>query len=215
MKINDTQPPDDDSTVNTDNLDSDDVDSSSNSGDDQPSAFSQMLAKKREADREGLQSQRGKGMQSGSNLEPGATSFQAFDQARNAPAAVAAMDSKHVVALPPDLQQLVREISVAANQAGNQQVHIEMNSTVMKGLQIRIERHEGTLAIQFQSQSDQVTSLLSKNVEALSQGLMNLGERAVEIRVAGPKDFAKGSDFRNRSGQGGRGGQRGYGGGRG
>jgi hypothetical protein len=214
MKINDAQPPDDDSTVNTDNLDSDDVDSSSNSGDDQPSAFSQMLAKKREAE-QGPQSQRGKSMQSGPDLGAGATSFQVFDQSRNAPAAVAAMDSKHVVALPADLQQLVREISVAANEAGNQQVHIEMNSTVMKGLHIQIERHEGTLAIQFQSQSDQVTNLLSKNVEALSQGLMNLGERAVEIRVAGPKDLAKGSDFRNRPGQGGRGGQRGYGGGRG
>ena len=165
MKINDAQPPDDDSTVNTDNLDSDDVDSSSNSGDDQPSTFSQLLAKKREA--EGLQSQRGKSMQSGPDLGAGATSFQVFDQSRNAPAAVAAMDSKHIVALPADLQQLVREISVATNQAGNQQVHIEMNSTVMKGLQIRIERHEGTLAIQFQSQSDQVTNLLSKNVEAL------------------------------------------------
>jgi hypothetical protein len=214
MKINDAQPPDDDSTVNTDNLDSDDVDSSSNSGDDQPSAFSQLLAKKREAERQGLQSQSSKSMPTGPNSGTGTPSFQGFDQSRNAPAAVAAMDSKHAVALPADLQQLVREISVAVNKAGNQQVHIEMNSTVMKGLQIRIERHEGTLAVQFQSQSDQVTSLLSKNVEALSQGLMNLGERNVEIRFAGPKDIGKASEFKNRSDQGGKG-QRGYGGGRG
>lgn len=215
MKINDAQPPDDDSTVNTDNLDSDDVDSSSSSsGDDQPSAFSQMLAKKREADREGMQSQRSKSLQSDSNIGTGASSFQVADQSRNAPASVAAMDSKHSVSLPPDLQQLVREISVATTKAGNQQVHIEMNSTVMKGLQIRIERHEGTLNVQFQSQSEQVTNLLSKNLDALSQGLMNLGERAVEIRFASPKDVGKASDFRSRYDQGGRG-QRGYGGGRG
>jgi flagellar hook-length control protein FliK len=103
----------------------------------------------------------------------------------------------------------VREISVVVNPSGNQQVHIEMNSQVLKGLHIQIERNQGTIAIQFQSNSAQVTDLLQKNVAVLSQALSDKGMSQPTIRVSGPAESNSAGDYKSQSqpsgrGQGGR-----------
>ena len=97
-----------------------------------------------------------------------------------------AVQSKSPVQLPPELQGLVREISSLVNVKGNQQVNIELNSNVLKGLHIQIERQkDGAIAIQFQSSSEAVSNLLSKNMDALSQGLIDRGVNVGDIRVSG------------------------------
>jgi flagellar hook-length control protein FliK len=87
------------------------------------------------------------------------------------------------VEVPPELQQLVREISVVVNAPEHQQIHIELNSSVLKGLQIRIERQQGAIAIQFQSASAAVTRLVSTNLNTLAQGLAERGVNVSDIRV--------------------------------
>ena len=109
-------------------------------------------------------------------------------------------ESKRMVAVPPEVQQLVREISVVVNAAGKQQVHIELNSNVMQGLHIRIERQEGAITIQFQSSSDDVSRLLLKNADALSQGLADRGVNLADIRVIGPRDSTRVQTDKYRSG---------------
>ena len=93
--------------------------------------------------------------------------------------------AKHVVEIPPQLQQLVREISVVA---GRDQVHIELNSNVLKGLHIEIEKQNGGIAIQFQSSSPEVTKLLTSNMTVLSQSLADRGLSVSDIRVTDPKE---------------------------
>jgi len=111
--------------------------------------------------------------------------------------------------VPIALQELVREISVATNAAGNQQVHIEMNSNVLKGLHVVVERKDGAVAIQFQSSSDEVARLLSRNADALSQGLADRGVSVADIHVTGPRESARVADNKGRSAPAGENRQRG------
>jgi flagellar hook-length control protein FliK len=214
MKIDDSQPVDDPSvnSVNTDDVETEDVDTQSTQSDDQPSAFSQLLAKKKAQDRDSASPRPEKKGEESRLANPG---FMRPEEVRHVAGPVGGLEGKRAVALPADLQHLVREISVVMNKAGQQQVQIEMNSNVLKGLHIRIERQEGALAIQFQTDSQQVSSLISRNLDSLSQSLSNLGENGVDIRVTGLKEPSKGLDYKNRGDQGGGGrGQGGYGGGR-
>jgi flagellar hook-length control protein FliK len=210
MKIDDSQPVDDPS-INTDDMESDDVDAQSTQPDDQPSPFSQVLAKKKAQERDSASTRPEKKGEESRLASPG---FVRPDEFRNVAGPVGGLESKRAVALPADLQQLVREISVVMNKSGQQQVQIEMNSNVLQGLHIRIERQEGALAIQFQTDSQQVSSLISRNLDSLSQSLSNLGESGVDIRVTSPKEASKGLDNKYRGDQGGGRGQGGYGGGR-
>lgn len=198
MRISDSQPAPSDPEVSTEN-----VDSSQKSNDDQPSTFSQLLAKKKGAQQEEGSMKRFKSTEGDS--DPSGAVFPQTGKMFDSPMQAVEVESKHVVALPTDLQQLVREISVVVNAAGNQQVNIEMNSNVLKGLHVRIERTEGGVAIQFQSTSDQVAGLLTKNLEALSQGLADRGVSVADVRVEGPKEMARAKDYKGQSNSGGRG----------
>ena len=212
MKIDDNQPSIDDASLNADEVESDDMESQSTQADDQPSAFSQMLAKKKGDDREATASRTEKKKEA--PRQPSAGSAQQQPLLRELSGSVASIDSKRAVSLPPDLQQLVREITVAMDKAGNEKVQIEMNSDVLKGLQVKIERQQGALAIQFVTDSQQVSGLINRNLESLSQSLSSLGEGSVHIRVTGTRDAGKSWESRYRGQQGGQA-QGGFRGGRG
>jgi len=213
MKIDDNQPSIDDASLNADDVESDDIDSQSTQPDDQPSAFSQVLAKKKADDREVNSSRTEKKKEAPRPPNPSsAAAQQPF--IREVSGSVAGIDSKHAVSLPPDLQKLVREISVAMDKAGNEKVQIEMNSNVLKGLQIKIERQQGALQIQFVTDSQQVSGLINRNIEALSQSLSSLGEDNVNVRVTGTREAGKAWDAKFRGQQGGQA-QGGFRGGRG
>ena len=201
-RISDSQPPASDPDVNE--VNTEDVDSSQKTKDgDQQSPFSQLLAKKKGAQHDDAPMKRFKSSES--DRDPRPPGFAQTGKAFDTPFQTVEVESKHVVALPADLQQLVREISVVVNAAGNQQVNIEMNSNVLKGLHIRIERGDAGVAIQFQSTSDQVSGLLSKNLDGLSQALVERGVSVADIRVESPRESARARDYKGQSNSGGRG----------
>jgi flagellar hook-length control protein FliK len=103
------------------------------------------------------------------------------------------------------LQQLVKEILVVVQSPDQQQVHVEMNSNVLKGLQVDIHRQDGAVAIQFHSTSDQVNNLISTNIDMLSQGLEDRGVNVSSIRVAGSKESGRAQDFKGQPSRGGQG----------
>ena len=197
MKVTDPQQPVSDPNLQSD----DDMDVSDNAEPDEPSAFSQVLAKKREGNEEDAETKGGKRTEK--PFDPAAAGLmQAVPAMPDQPIQAGQVESKRMVAVPPEVQHLVREISVVVNTAGKQQVHIELNSNVMQGLHIRIERQEGAVAIQFQSSSDDVARLLLKNVDALSQGLADRGLNVADIRVTGPRDSTRVPAYKYRSGSG-------------
>ena len=208
MKVTDPQQPVSDPNLKSD----DDPQVSKKTESDEPSAFSQVLAKKREGKEEDTETKGGKGTEK--PLDPAAAGLmQAAPTLPDQPIQAGQVESKRMVALPPEMQHLVREISVVVNTAGKQQVHIELNSNVMQGLHIRIERKEGVIEIQFQSSSDDVSRLLLRNADALSQSLADRGLNVADIRVTGPRDSTRVPTDKYRSGSGqlqgrGRGGRR-------
>jgi len=200
MKIDDNQPAIDDPSLNADDIEADDIDSQSTQSDDQPSAFSQVLAKKKSDERDANSTRTEKKKEA---PRPSNAAYAQQPSLREVSGPVTSIESKRAVSLPPDLQQLVREISVAMDKAGNEKVQIEMNSNVLKGLQIKIERQQGALAIQFVTDSQQVSGLINRNIEALSQSLSSLGEGNVNIRVTGTREPGKSWESKFRGQQGG------------
>jgi flagellar hook-length control protein FliK len=201
MRISDTQSSSKDANVKTDSRDKDVAENST---------FSKMLAKKRDAGQDANQSQGGaKGGQGGQ--DPSTLDIMQQQSGLDRPLETAPVEGKHIVAVPPELQQLVREISVAVNAQGNKEVQIELHSNTLKGLNIRIERQAEGVSIQFQSTSDQVSSLLQKNLPALTQGLNDRGVTVSTIKVSGPKEAARSQDSEGRSNFGNQSGRQGRG----
>jgi Flagellar hook-length control protein FliK len=172
MKISNESPPAADSDMN-----SHDADTPNNEQQNEPSPFSRVLAKK-----QALEDEQGGQGNSRRVGEPDGTitgimpNPSLFDR----PFVASKTDSKHIVALPVELQSLVREISVVS---GGHEVHIEMNSNALRGLHIRIEKQDGAVAIQFQSSSEDTARLLSRNLDSLSQSLADRGVSVADIRV--------------------------------
>jgi flagellar hook-length control protein FliK len=193
MRIDDPPPTNDDPNVN-----GDDSDSRPNTDSADQSSFSRMLARKREAAQIANKSQGSPQERQG---KPDMTQAE-FMQSQPAPFNLAMqpsqVENKHIVTLPPELQHVVREISVAVNDSGRQQVHIELNSNVLKGLHIRVERQDAGVAIQFQSPSDHVSSLLMKNLSSLSQGLADRGVEVSNISVSGGRNFTSAQNSKQR-----------------
>jgi flagellar hook-length control protein FliK len=169
-------------------------DSSQNKNKDDSSAFSKVLSKKQDSKQDAATAKNGK--PSDGDVESAAGALLSMPKTFDSTIETSQMEGTRVVAVPPELQQLVREISVAVNTAGTQQVHIELNSNVLKGLHIRIDRQDGVMSVQFQSTSDQIAKLLSRNVDALSQGLADRGVSVAEIRVTGPQESSRTRDFK-------------------
>lgn len=184
---------DPDSTSGTD-ASTNSAGTSPNTPSDGSSAFAKVLSKKQSQDSPSDRSSKDSQGDLNGTLGTLLTTPEPSDRAIDA----GAIADKHLVSLPPDLAQLVREISVVVNAPGQQQVHIELNSTALKGLQIRIDRQEGAIAIQFQSTSDEVAQLLSKNIDGLTQGLADRGLNVSDIHIAGPGQTDRGQNYKNR-----------------
>ncbi len=201
MRISDTQSSNNDTNVKRDTRDKDTAENSS---------FSKMLAKKRDVGQDANQFQgSAKGRQG--DQDPSTLDLMQQSPGLESSMQTAPVEGKHIVAVPPELQQLVREISVAVNAQGNKEVQIELNSNTLKGLNIRIERQAEGVSIQFQSTSDQVSSLLQKNLPALTQGLNDRGVTVSTIAVSGPKEIARSQDSKGRSNFGNQSGRQGRG----
>ena len=163
------------------------------SGDKQGTTFAKVLSKKQPPNQESAQ-------QGGKTPKAEFGAAAVLGETAESPSQInaAPIEEKHLVPIPTQLQELAREISVTVNAAGQQQVHIELNSNVLKGLHIRIDRQDGAVAIQFQSSSEEIATLLSKNAEALSEALVDRGVAVSNIRIAGPAKTETRQDSSNR-----------------
>ena len=153
---------------------------------DEPSSFSRTLAKKRDSHPPNTAAKPG-GAEGGGGIVP---EDQRQAQNRSDRSLSAERVASSPIQVPPELQQLVREISMVVNAPGNQQIHIELNSNVLKGLHIRIDRQNGAIAIQFQTASADISRLLSTNLNSLSQSLADRGVNVSDIRVNQPQSPA-------------------------
>ena len=77
-----------------------------------------MLAKKRDAGQDANQSQGAAQKAGRANRIPPLLTSSSNNPHSDHPLETAPVESKHIVAVPPELQQLVREISVAVNARG-------------------------------------------------------------------------------------------------
>ena len=180
MNISNDAPPPANSDVSNQDANSNDTQPKT-----EPSTFSRVLAKK-QAPLEGHGDLKkvGPGGESNPPLAGMLGGTSPFDQSL----AAQKVGCKHVVELPPDLQNLVREIAVVS---GGREVHIEMNSSALKGLHIRIEKQDGAVAIQFQCALDDTARLLSRNAEGLSQNLAERGISVADIRVSASQETSQ------------------------
>lgn len=192
MRISDSQPSSGDPTVSDSSNSPEKADSSEKSN------FSKMLAKKRDGSKDTESFQALQEKRPGNAESTTANLIDAQQRPAERSIQTTEIESKHMVTVPPELQQVVQEISVAINAAGNHQVQIELNSTALKGLRINIEKQGEGVAIQFQSNSDQVSGLLSRNVDSLMQGLGDRGVTVSNISISGPRESARSQDSRNR-----------------
>jgi hypothetical protein len=194
MRIDDTPPP---TATTTDSNDSDTDTKKSDDPTDGPSLFSRVLAKKQDGgqERPSMKSTLGGGQEGAAPIAAlqAPVEFSTLVQPE-------AITGKHTVEIPVQLQQLVHEISVVA---GKQQVHIEMNSAVLKGLQVHIENQNGSVAIQFLTNSPAITTLIANNLSSLSKGLEDRGVNISDLRINNA-DSSAGSSFGNASQSGGR-----------
>lgn len=147
----------------------------------EPSSFSRVLAKKQTLTEDEEKSGEG-------DLSPLLAGIMGDPVPFDPSIDMSKIESKHVVNLPPELQNLVHEIAVVN---GGHEVHIEMNSNALKGLHIRIEKQDGAVAIQFQSSSEDTARLLLRNIDNLSQSLADRGVNVADIRVTTAQEAGK------------------------
>jgi flagellar hook-length control protein FliK len=175
---------------------------------DEPSAFSKLLSKggagKPDGESKAAAAQAARlGAHAGTDGVPGINNVVTAIPADVQPAITTAspVQAPHSVAIPPGIEGVVREITTGINGAGNHEVHIELTSKTLGGLKIQLERHDGKIDIQFQSRTDDVARLLSRNVNELSQALADRGVQVNEIRVETPQSAARAEEYRPRSRQ--------------
>jgi len=187
MRIDDSQPSSSDQAVKSSDRDKSSTDQNKDS------SFSKVLAKKREGKQDDADSKTGKQKDTDPGLIPGLMGGpQALLEQSMQPTAV---QSKSPVQMPPELQGLVREISSLVNVKGNQQVNIELNSNVLKGLHIQIEQQGTGVNIQFISASDSLGAMLTRNMSALAQGLADRGVEVNQLHVTTTGSTTRGGGF--------------------
>lgn len=85
------------------------------------------------------------------------------------------------------IKGIVQEIQTVVHPGGKTQVDIQLNSQTLDGLQIRITRDDtGKIAIQFSTQSDDVSQLLDRNMGNLTQSLAGRGLQVAGIQIVNP-----------------------------
>jgi flagellar hook-length control protein FliK len=178
MKIVGSESPIEDPNANGDN-----VESTDSSEDESTNTFAQMLAKRRIAadDREAKPK----------NAQRPPDGFESAVRGGAQPnegklqqaAAVKEAVATHAVEVPRELQQLVHEIAVSVGASKHKQVSIELNSNVLQGLHIQIEQQAAGVKIQFTSGTEAVGALLTRNMNALAEGLAERGVQVADIHV--------------------------------
>lgn len=85
-----------------------------------------------------------------------------------------------------DLDGLAHEISISLRGADLKEVHIQMDSKTMAGLQIRISKENGKLNVRLQSESADISRMLAQQTDALAQRLETRGYPGAVVQVQSP-----------------------------
>jgi flagellar hook-length control protein FliK len=79
------------------------------------------------------------------------------------------------------VHEIVSQIRSATNKDGSRSVEIEFDSKTLQGLQVKISAEQGTLSIQFSTQSEQVAALLAQHKPELISALASDGFKTAGI----------------------------------
>jgi hypothetical protein len=113
--------------------------------------------------------------------------------------------------------EIVDKMETTHGPKGDAKVDIQFNSRTLQGLQVSISKQDTGVSIRFNTASEQISQLLTQNVQALVQTLAAKGVEVGDVRIVPntPSGSTSGSrqdsrqGSRGGSGDGGRGGQRG------
>ena len=80
-------------------------------------------------------------------------------------------------------QEMVDKIQTSKGPGGGDQVDIQFNSRTLQGLQVSISHNDAGVSVRFNTASEQVSQLLSQNVQTLVQALAAKGVEVGDVRV--------------------------------
>lgn len=130
-----------------------------------------------------------------------------FQMKTEAPAAAQPVEASRPLQDLQKIRALVQEVRLASSQSGDKmQMDVTLNSQTLDGLQIRIEREDGRMSIQFATRNDEVAQLLTRNMQNLQQSLAAHGLRVANLQVVNPLAQAQAApqQFAIRTGEAGR-----------
>ncbi len=130
-----------------------------------------------------------------------------FQLKTEAPAAAQPVEAPRPLQDLQKIRALVQEVRLASSPSGDKmQMDVTLNSQTLDGLQIRIEREDGRMSIQFATRNDEVAQLLTRNMQNLQQSLAAHGLRVANLQVVNPLAQAQAApqQFAMRTGEAGR-----------
>ena len=123
----------------------------------------------------------------GGDDQSGSNSFR-FNPALMAPVPVAqprpSVISERLRALANEIaQKIVENVRVGINRAGEAEFQIELKSSVLSGLQIRISGGHGKISAAFSGADPGVLKLIRDNADGLKQALQGRGLQLTELKI--------------------------------
>jgi len=133
----------------------------------------------------------GGGGNSGKDGEQGAAAAQGFkmlNPALMAPVAVAqprtGVMSEKLRALANEIaQKIVQNVRVGTNRAGEAEFQIDLKSSVLNGLQIKVSGKHGKITAVFSGKDAEVLKLIKQNADGLRSALQGRGLVLAELRI--------------------------------
>lgn len=132
----------------------------------------------------------GGGSQNSGKDDGGAAAAAAFrfNPALMAPVAVAqprtGMMSDKLRALAQEIaQKIVQNVRVGTNRAGEAEFQIDLKSSVLAGLQIKVSGRRGKITCVFSGKDSEVLKLIKQNADGLKQALQGRGLMLAELKI--------------------------------
>ncbi|HEY8207096.1 MAG TPA: flagellar hook-length control protein FliK [Myxococcaceae bacterium] len=130
------------------------------------------------------------GKDQGSGGDQGAAAAQGFklNPALMAPVAVAqprtGVMSEKLRALANEIaQKIVQNVRVGTNRAGEAEFQIDLKSSVLNGLQIKVSSKHGKITAVFSGKDTEVLKLIKQNADGLKSALQGRGLTLADLRI--------------------------------
>jgi hypothetical protein len=80
-------------------------------------------------------------------------------------------------------QKIVQNVRVGTNRAGEAEFQIDLKSSVLNGLQIKVSGRRGKITAVFSGSDAEVLKLIKQNAEGLKSALQGRGLTLAELRI--------------------------------